>query len=382
MKDADMQHSSDSGATDITWVSSTESLQRLISHLSRCKAFAFDTEFDSFRRTYGFTLLLIQICDGERTWIIDPLRIKHLDPLWPLFGNPRIRKIGYALGEDIRLLKSFDCHPLNVWDIQIARRLCGKSEAGLAKALEEDLGVVLDKSHQRSDWARRPLSATQVEYLANDVVHLFDLMEMNRLFERDAYLASVFEEEMQMQTEIVFVENTVQLSRAQEKKYDEVCKNALLGLLVARDAIARELNVPVNFIAQNELIEEVLAHRDAFLASPFIKGFHPKVRSSERFSRLFLDAVRACPEHCEEVRVESTLTREERIALREARLDREEAIIRDVFLPLEARLLRRFDVEIVRFLLRGVRKTITAAEPDYEAMRPYQRRLVEGHDNP
>jgi len=371
-------HTEVTSSCQVNWVDTPDSLLKMAAHLAQCKSIAFDTEFDSNRRTYGFTLLLMQMFDGKEIWLIDPLLLDNLNPIWPVFENESIRKIGYALGEDVRLLKSFGCHPRGLYDIQVARRLCDKPEAGLARALEEDLGVVLDKVHQRSDWARRPLSASQVDYLTNDVVHLFSLTDANAGFVSDTYLQEVFTEEMQLLEAVEYIGQAVKLSRAHEKKFDEDGQRGLLGLLVARDTIARELNVPASFVVQNEQVEEILMNRNQFLDEPFSRGFHPRVRREGRLRSLFLEAVRACPEECGAVRWESSLTRVERMALREERLDREERAIREVFLPLESRLLETYPEEIVRFLLRGVRKAITTSEQGADTLRPYQRKLVWG----
>ena len=58
-------------------------------------------------------------------------------------------------------------------DTQIAAALLGLGDQlGYAALVELLLGVVLDKSHQFTDWNRRPLAAEQLRYALDDVRYL------------------------------------------------------------------------------------------------------------------------------------------------------------------------------------------------------------------
>jgi ribonuclease D len=46
----------------------------------------------------------------------------------------------------------------------------------LAKLVQEQLGLVLDKSACQSQWSRRPLRRAQLDYAAADVMALIDLI--------------------------------------------------------------------------------------------------------------------------------------------------------------------------------------------------------------
>jgi ribonuclease D len=63
-----------------------------------------------------------------------------------------------------------------VFDTQIAAGLTGlPAQVGYAEAVRRFLGPTLDKSHTRTDWSRRPLSAEQLEYALDDVRYLLPL---------------------------------------------------------------------------------------------------------------------------------------------------------------------------------------------------------------
>jgi ribonuclease D len=62
-------------------------------------------------------------------------------------------------------------------DTQIAAGLLGYGDQlGYAALTEAVLGKQVDKGHARTDWSRRPLSAAQLAYAAEDVEHLPDLL--------------------------------------------------------------------------------------------------------------------------------------------------------------------------------------------------------------
>jgi ribonuclease D len=60
----------------------------------------------------------------------------------------------------------------NLYDTSIAARLTGEPALGLGALVEKHLGVVLDKSHQRADWSRRPLTSELRAYAVADTAHL------------------------------------------------------------------------------------------------------------------------------------------------------------------------------------------------------------------
>ena len=63
-----------------------------------------------------------------------------------------------------------------MFDTQAAAALCGLGAGlGYQKLVQQVEGVELAKGETRSDWLRRPLSPSQLEYAADDVLHLHAL---------------------------------------------------------------------------------------------------------------------------------------------------------------------------------------------------------------
>lgn len=139
-------------------------------------AVALDTEFMRVS-TYFPKLGLIQLYDGERVSLIDPLAITDFSPFIALLSNPKVLKILHSCSEDLLVfLQEFDQLPRPMIDTQIMARFLGLgTSAGLAKLAQQYLNVEIDKGATRTNWIKRPLSDIQLQYAAGDVWYLLPL---------------------------------------------------------------------------------------------------------------------------------------------------------------------------------------------------------------
>ncbi|MBI2893929.1 MAG: DEAD/DEAH box helicase [Deltaproteobacteria bacterium] len=116
------------------------------------------------------TLCLIQIAARDRTWIIDPLAIGDLSPLKPLLASSTVTKVIHNARFERRVLAKHGLWLNAVFDtLEASRERHGVDALGghsLAAVCERELGVALDKEEQTSNWARRPLSESQMRYAA------------------------------------------------------------------------------------------------------------------------------------------------------------------------------------------------------------------------
>ena len=139
-------------------------------------AVALDTEFMRVS-TYFPKLGLIQLYDGERVSLIDPLAITDFSPFVALLSNSKVLKILHSCSEDLLVfLQEFDQLPRPMIDTQIMARFLGLgTSAGLAKLAQQYLNVEIDKGATRTNWIKRPLSDIQLQYAAGDVWYLLPL---------------------------------------------------------------------------------------------------------------------------------------------------------------------------------------------------------------
>lgn len=133
---------------------------------------ALDTEFLR-ERTYWPQLALVQLREGGRTVLLDPLNAEPSVDLCRRLQQAR-PIIMHAPGEDLVCLQhQFGWLPGHLFDTQLAAAYVGRGVGlGYAALVSQVLGEHVDKGETRSDWLQRPLSDAQLAYAAVDVVHL------------------------------------------------------------------------------------------------------------------------------------------------------------------------------------------------------------------
>ncbi len=153
-------------------ISDMRELEDLASHWP-AGPLALDTEFVR-ERTYYAQLCLVQVATGDRLMLVDPLALPGLEPLIGLLADRQRSKLLHAARQDLEvLLPLAGAVPTPLFDTQVAAAMLGfPSQVGYGDLVKEVLGIELPKGHARTDWARRPLSAEQMTYAANDVLHL------------------------------------------------------------------------------------------------------------------------------------------------------------------------------------------------------------------
>lgn len=160
------------------YIDSSAGLLELCATLRRHPWLSLDTEFIR-EKTYRPRLCLIQVANPEVVACIDPLAIDDLTPLLDILYDPAITKVFHAARQDLEIFFEIRGHlPQPIFDTQIAATLLGQGDQiGYAALVLEELGIILDKGHARTDWCQRPLDAGQLRYAADDVHHLRDVYQ-------------------------------------------------------------------------------------------------------------------------------------------------------------------------------------------------------------
>ena len=163
---------------DAIWIDRGEALGPLASALEAQVSIGLDTEFLR-ERTFFPKLCLVQLAAAGEVWCVDTLRVGSLEPLVPALTAPGSRKVIHAARQDLEAFYLNVKRVISpVFDTQIAAGCIGlKPQIGYADLVKTLLDVPLAKGQTRTDWSKRPLTAAQLEYAADDV----QVLERGRL---------------------------------------------------------------------------------------------------------------------------------------------------------------------------------------------------------
>jgi len=160
------------------YIDTPESLLKACAQLHQCKVLAVDTEFHR-ETTYHPEFALLQIYADQQCWLIDPIALGDLTPVWDVLCNPDILKVFHAGRQDLEIiLKEAGKLPLPVFDTQVAAALLGMGQQiGFGNLVQRVVKKELAKQESFSDWVSRPLRQKQLDYAADDVIWLMPVYQ-------------------------------------------------------------------------------------------------------------------------------------------------------------------------------------------------------------
>jgi len=246
---------------------------------------ALDTEFLR-ERTYYARLCLIQVGAPGIVACIDPLALEHLAPLHALLEKPGLRKVLHAARQDLEVFNDIrGVVPAPLFDTQIAAAYLGyDDQIGYGALVTAITGVALDKTHTRTDWSKRPLSAAQHQYAEDDVRYLMPVYDV--LHERLAAagrLAWVADDCARFTEPALYANDPNEAWRRLRGGADLPAANQqmLRRLAAFREQTAQARNLPRGWVLRDEVLFELARlapQTSAELAS--IRGLEDGARHS------------------------------------------------------------------------------------------------------
>ena len=156
-------------------ITCNRSLEHFCARIETSDFIAVDTEFIR-ENSFWPELCLIQIANRDHAAAIDPFAegIDLTCLLAILVDNDDVLKVFHAGGQDIEIIFNLTGKtPYPVFDTQIGAMAIGREEqVGYSNLVKNWLGVHLDKGARFTDWSRRPLDKSQIDYAIADVTHL------------------------------------------------------------------------------------------------------------------------------------------------------------------------------------------------------------------
>jgi ribonuclease D len=239
------------------YIDSATKLAKLIEELRPHQQIGLDTEFISEGR-YEPHLCLLQIAADDRVWIVDPLAVTNLTELWDLLVEPERELVTVAARQEIKFIeKGAGKPPAKVLDLQIAGGLVGFGyPLSHTNLVLRTLGEKIHGGESFTDWRKRPLTAVQLKYAADDVRYLLAMREkllaradkMKRRTWVESECARMVKDVLR-EEERWRVSGSARLSRRQLA--------ALRELWRWRDRSARQMNLPANRVLGDSMLVEI-----------------------------------------------------------------------------------------------------------------------------
>ena len=278
---------------DYLHVENRDALFESVSILEKETVIGVDLEADSMFH-YQEKVCLLQFSTPSCNILVDPLAVKDLSPLAPIFKSPEILKIFHGADYDIRsLYRDFEIEVNGLFDTQIAARFLGLRDIGLASLLKGKLNITLKKKYQKKDWSQRPLPAPMLEYAVHDTCHLLSLWEILMTELRKTDRLSFVEEECQLQTTVrspVPGNEPMFLKFNGAGRLDRRSLAVLEALLQLRDQVAKRRDLPLFKVIGNPQVMALAKRKPVKMRDlQNIRGFSHK--QIDRLGAAILKAV-------------------------------------------------------------------------------------------
>jgi ribonuclease D len=277
----------------IVYINTASELAKHIPAIEKAPRVAVDLEFDRNRYKYGFTMCLMQIMAGDICYLIDPLNEElDLSPIYKILEDPKKPVVVFSFQEDLMLFHLQGCRPTALYDTGVAIRLLDVAQSSLAVVLKEFLDIEVNKDAQKSNWFNRPLSQEQLNYAAQDVFHLFSLMDVVDAKAKELERAAWIKEE-NAYWESMDYSNLTQdayLKEKDKKDFTEVQWHVFSKLMDLREEVAKEKNQPSGRILRTDYVKDIIL-KNGLRYWEKNRSSHPSVRdknSKVRFEEVMI----------------------------------------------------------------------------------------------
>ncbi len=254
-----------------SYIDEPAELLQACAEMKRCKVLCVDTEFHR-ENTYYPEFALLQVYGNGQCWIIDPIVIDDMQPVWDVLCDPEILKVFHAGRQDIEIIvNACDTVPMPLFDTQIAAALLGfGQQIGFGNLVQRITKKALTKQESFSDWKIRPLTKKQLEYAADDVIWLMPCYQVLRdQLQARGRLDWLAEEQVVLCDPATYRESddTLFWRVKGANKLKGAHLAALRELAAWREREARRRNIPRRRILADEPLLEIARRKNLDLAT-------------------------------------------------------------------------------------------------------------------
>ncbi|MGH9802957.1 MAG: ribonuclease D [Blastocatellia bacterium] len=161
----------------VEYVGDQNKLAAMIEGINSASVLALDIETINWWDREAERVALVQLGFRQGSDPTSPIRVAIIDALagidlsalrLPLELSLTTKVIHNASYDAVRMARHFGIFTSPIFDTMLAARRSGEKKCSLKAQVETHLGFEMDKTEQRSDWGRRPLTREQLEYAALD----------------------------------------------------------------------------------------------------------------------------------------------------------------------------------------------------------------------
>ena len=239
--------------------------EKLFEMLSGEPMVALDTEFVWTKSYFPFVGIVQIGISPEKSFMIDAAAMPECPKSFRDFlENEKIMKICHDAHQDVQIINYYaKTTAKNVLDTQLAAAFTG---FGKSISLGDLLGIffekTLDKSEQRANWLKRPLTDTQLQYALDDVRYLTDSAKKLIEIAKDR---GVWDWILDDCRELSEIDAPFEFSASVEKYYAKEVRMVpyknrpkLYRLCYAIENKARERNLPRSFLFKPGQLAEII----------------------------------------------------------------------------------------------------------------------------
>ena len=260
-------------------IRNNKELDQFITKIKNKKKFYFDTEFER-RSTYKAIISIVVIFDGKNIGVIDCLEKKvNFEKIFKILNKKKNTIIIHSSRQDLEIFLSIVKKiSFNVFDTQIAALFNGYRETPSYKKLVQDFcRVNIDKSLQKENWLKRPISEERINYLINDVYYLriiFNklnnklikknkLKSFNKLIKKEIYKIS------HEDYPVIF----------KKKLGNNILNNKkFIKIISLRNKIAQKINLPKNWVfSDKDIIRNLKNEKTSIISKNLNKNNNKKL---------------------------------------------------------------------------------------------------------
>ena len=260
-------------------IRNNKELDQFITKIKNKKKFYFDTEFER-RSTYKAIISIVVIFDGKNIGVIDCLEKKiNFKKIFKILNKKKNTLIIHSSRQDLEIFLSIVKKiSFNVFDTQIAALFNGYKETPSYKKLVQDFcRINIDKSLQKENWLKRPISEERINYLINDVYYLriiFNklnnklikknkLKSFNKLIKREVYKIS------HEDYPVIF----------KKKLGNNILNNKkFIKIISLRNKIAQKINLPKNWVfSDKDIIRNLKNEKTSIISKNLNKSDNKKL---------------------------------------------------------------------------------------------------------